>query len=564
MARKFFDPRTISQDLGAGLVLGIESIPDGMASGLLALVNPIYGVYGYMMGAFTGAFFTSSVFMTVQGTGAMALVIASVPQVSSSADPNTALFTLAMLTGLIMLLAGLLKFGSLIRFVPNSVMVGFINAVAVLIILGQLDDFTGYNSVGTNKLLQAFDLFMNLDQVHFRTMMVGLITIILILVLEKTSLKSLGMVVAMIVASLMIPVFGWAQIALVKDIAEIPRSLPLPTLPSLALIPILIVPAFSLTFVGLMQGASISQTVPNPDGEFPDASGDFVGQGVANIASGIFQGTPVGGSMSATSIVTNAGAQSRLANIFAGVVIAISILLFGQFVGAIAMPALAGLLIVVGFRTLKPNQAQSVWRTGLIQQTVMVITFVSALLIPLQYAVLMGVALAVMLYVFRQSNKIRVVRWKWTPGELPVEDETPEVVPPNQCTVLIPYGSLFYAAAPLFEDQLPKVTGETRNAVVIMVLRERSELGSTFLNVLGRYSRDLSEQGSRLILAGVHPQAKEQLNRTGLMRTLGPNNIFMATDRIGESTLEAMHAAEEWIDTVSGTDTTPDSYEMVR
>lgn len=89
-------------------MLGIESIPDGMASGLLAAVNPICGVYGYMVGVTTGALFTSSVFMSVQATGAMSLVVASVPQVAQSSDPNTTLFALSILTGIIMLAAGLL------------------------------------------------------------------------------------------------------------------------------------------------------------------------------------------------------------------------------------------------------------------------------------------------------------------------------------------------------------------------------------------------------------------------------------------------------------------------
>ena len=547
MKRQFINTKTIIPDLSAGVVLGIESIPAGMASGLLALVNPIYGLYGYMMGAFTGAFFTSSVYMSVQGTGAMALVIASVPQVRSGEDPNTALFTLAILTGLIMLGAGLLKLGSMIRFVPNSVMTGFINAVAVLIILGQLDDFTGYGSTGANKLMKALDLFLHPDQIHLQTVMVGIITIILILVLEKTALKALGLVAAMIVASLMVPLFGWDSIALVRDIADIPGSLPLPTLPSLSLIPVLIIPAFSLAFVGLMQGASISQSVPNPDGEYPDASGDFVGQGVANIASGLFQGVPVGGSMSATSIVTNAGARSRFANISAGIVMAITILLFGKYVGAIAMPSLAALLIVVGFRTLKPHQIEMVWKTGLIQQVVMVITFVAALLIPLQYAVLMGVALAILLFVFQQSNKVTVVEWRWEPGQLPVESTPPEVVPSNSVTVLIPYGSLFFAAAPIFEEQLPEITEESRRAVIIIAMRDKSEVGSTLLEVFDRYAKNLREQESKLMLAGVDPHVKEQIIRTGMMQTLGSENVFLVTETVGESALEAIHAAEKWI-----------------
>lgn len=547
MNRQFVNRHTIGEDLTAGLVLGIQSIPDGLANGLLALINPIYGLYGYMMGTFTGAFFTSSAFMTIQATSAMALVVASVPQITRGPDPNAPLFTLAILTGLFMLAAGLLKLGSLVRFVPNAVMTGFVNAVAVLIILGQLDDFTGFSTTGANRIVRTFDLLQNLGQVHLPTLMIGVLTIILILTLEKTSLKSLGIVVAMVVASLAVPLLGANDVALVRDVAYIPDSLPRPMLPSLAAVPGLIIPALALTFVGLMQGAGISQSIPNPDGTYPDASGDFVGQGVANIASGLFQGTVVAGSLSATALVVSAGARSRFANIFAGLVMAVTIMFFARFVGAIAMPSLAGLLIVVGFRTLKPDRIAMVWRTGVVQQAVMALTFLAALFIPLQYAVLLGVALAVVLYVFQQSNKITVKAWEIGPGQYPVEKEPPAVVPGGQVTILMPYGSLFYAAAPVFSAQLPEVTETSRHAVVILTLRGQKDVGSTFLNVLTRYAEQLRGQGSKLMLAGVEPYVLTQMERTGIVQTIGRTNIFPASEGVGEALLQAVEAAEQWI-----------------
>jgi len=549
MKRQFINRRTIGADLTAGLVLGIQSIPDGLANGLLALINPIYGLHGYMMGTFSGAFFTSSAFMSIQATSAMALVVASVPQVTAGPYPNTPLFALAILTGIFMLAAGLLKLGSLVRFVPNAVMTGFINAVAVLIVLGQLDDFTGYSSVGANRIVRTVDLLRNLDQVHLPTLMVGILTIILILTLEKTSLKSLGMVVAIVVASLAVPLLGTEKVTLVRDVAVIPDSLPRPLLPPLAVFPGLIIPALALTFVGLMQGAGITQSIPNPDGQYPDASGDFVGQGVANMVSGLFQGTAVGGSLSATALVVSAGARSRLANISAGLVMALAIVLFGRYVGAIAMPVLAGLLIVVGFRTLKPVQIRMVWQTGRVQQAVMSLTFLAALFIPLQYAVLLGVALAALLYIFHQSNKVKVSAWEMGPGLYPVETEPPTAVPPNQTTILVPYGSLFYAAAPVFSEQLPEVKDSTQSAVVILALRGQTEVGSTFLKVVARYADQLHERNSKLMLAGVEPYVLTQMERTGILKTIGRENIFPVSAGIGAALLQAVDAAEAWIAT---------------
>jgi SulP family sulfate permease len=548
MTAQFINPATIPEDVAAGVVLGVESVPDGLAAGLLAAVNPVFGLYAYMMGTFTGAFFTSSVFMSVQATGAMALVVASVPQVTSGPNAEQSLFALSILTGIIMTVLGIFKMGSMVRFVPNAVMAGFINAVAINIILGQLDSFTGSAGAGANRIVRTLDLAQNPSSFDLPTLMIGITTIVLIITLEKTRLGALGLVVAMIISSLLVLVFNAGSVALVNDIATIPASLPRPALPPLSLILPLIVPALSLTFVGLVQGAGISKNFVNPDGKYPDASRDFIGQGVANVFSGLFQGMPVGGSMSATSIVTNAGARSRFANITAGIVMAVVILLFSRSVGYIAMPALAGLLIVIGFRTLKPAQVKTVWKTGRVQQVVMIITFVASLIIPLQYAVLIGVAMSLLLYVIQQSNKITIKQWVRPEGKLAVEVDPPDVIPGGEITLLVPYGSLFFATAPLFESQLPEVTAESVRAVVILNLRGETDLGSTFLAVVERYALELQGQGSKLMLAAVAPVVQEQLIRTGLIELIGRQNIYLRTENLGEALFNAWADAERWID----------------
>lgn len=549
LTRQYFNPNTLAEDITAGVTLGVVSVPDGLAAGLLALVNPIYGLYGYMLGTFTGALFTSSVFMSVQATGAMALVVASVPQLQSGPYQSESVWALAILTGIFMLAAGLLRLGRMVRFVPNAVMTGFVNAVAINIVLGQLADFTGYRAEGANRIMQTLNLARSTEQIHLPTLMIGITTIVLILVLEKTRLKSMGLVVAMLISSLLVALFSADNIQIVNDVAVIPDSLPLPTFPPLRLdlwLPLL-VPAISLAFVGLVQGAGISKNFVNPDGTYPEPSGDFRGQGIANIVAGVFQGMPVGGSMSATALVTGAGARSRLANLVAGVVMAISILLFGGLIGRIAMPALAALLIVIGFRTLRIPQARSVWKTGNVQRAVMLLTFLASLLIPLQYAVLIGVALAVLLYVVQQSNRIAVKQWTRPAGRYPKETDPPAELPPNEVTALVPYGSLFFATASLFEEQLPDITEATRNAAVVLVLRMNNELGSTFMDVLARYAAKLDAHDSRLILAGVDQAVKDQLDQTGMTERLGRQNIFLQTENIGESFEIAWLEAEAWI-----------------
>ncbi|MCV2394767.1 SulP family inorganic anion transporter [Actinotalea sp. M2MS4P-6] len=546
-ARRAVGDVHLRKDVPAGLVLGVESVPDGLAAGLLAGVNPVFGLYGYLFGTLFGALATSSAFMAVQATGAMAVVLSDVEQVQGdSPQAVTALFTLSFLTGVVMLALGLARLGGVVRWVPNAVVTGFINAVAVNIVLGQLENLTGYGSDASNRVTRALDTVLSAGQLHWPSVLLGAVTIALIVALERTRLGALGMVVAIVVASVLVEVLGMDQVAQLREIAEVPRGLPSPQLPDLGLVGVLLVPAVSLAFVGLLQGAAISSSLPNPDGEYPDASGDFRGQGVANLACGLFQGMPVGGSMSATSIVTAAGARSRVALLVAAATMAAAVVAFSGLVGYIAMPALAGLLVVVGVRTFKPDNVRMVLRTGPVQATVMVTTFVLTLVIPLQYAVLAGVGLSLVLHVVRQSNRIRVRQWRFDPDGTVTELDPPRELAPGSVVVLRPYGSLFFAAVASFEAALPAVTEQSRNAVVILTMRGKEDLGSTFINVVRRYAARLHAVGSTLMLAGVSDQVAAQLESTGTADELGRENLFRATDAVTASTRQALEAAAGW------------------
>lgn len=544
--RSLFHRETLKDDAVAGVVLGVESVPDGLAGGLLAGVNPVFGLYAYMVGTFVGGLTTSSSFMAVQATGAMAIVVADVGVNDFAEDPDRVLFTLAIMTGVVMLAAGLLKLGFILRFVSNAVMVGFINAVGVNIVLGQFENFTGYEGQGANRVVKALDTLFSIAQLHLPTLAIGTATIVLIVVFERTRLKALGMVVAIVVTSAVVPLLGW-DVQQLRSIADIPRSLPLPSLPILSAIPSLIIPALSLAFIGLVQGAGISANFPNPDGTYPDTSKDFTGQGLANVAAGIFQGMPVGGSMSASSLVKTAGAKSRLALLIAGVVMAIVILVFASAVGYIAMPALAGLLMTVGYRTVKPADIKSIWKTGSVQATVMTVTFVLTMVIALQFAVLVGVGISMILFIITQSNRVTVKRWIFEDDGRRREVDPPHEVPANEVVVLEPYGSLFFAAAPVFEEALPNAEPSSNNAVVILRLRGRTDLGSTFMEVLGRYAEELAGVESKLVLISGDSNIHQQLAETHVTAAVGTGNIYTSDEYVGATLKIAYRDAEAWI-----------------
>jgi sulfate permease, SulP family len=532
----------------AGLVLGIESVPDGLASGLLAGVNPVAGLYGYLFGMVGGALFTSTAFMAVQATGAMSIIIADV-DIADRDDPMRSLVTLSILTGTVMIVAGLFHLGSFLRFVSNSVMTGFITAVGINIVLGQLDDFTGYEADGSNRVLRAIDLLFNLGQVDVPTLVVGVVTVVGIVGLQRTRLGALGLVIAVGVGSVVAAVFTALDrtIAVVADVADVPSSLPLPTLPILGEIPSLLVPAASLAFVGLVQGAGVSANFPNREGELPDTSQDFVGQGAGNVLSGLFQGMPVGGSMSASSLVATAGARSRGALLVAGAVMAIVIVVFASVVELVAMPALAGLLIVVGVGTIKPSKVMAIARTGPVPLTVMLVTLVLTMLIPLQYAVLVGVGLSVLLFVIQQSSRLVTRRLVLRDDGAVVETDPPAELGRGEVIVLQPYGAIFFASAAVLQEQLPEVTSVTRHSVVILRIRGADDAGATFIDTLAQYATVLEQVDSKLVIVTDNERLVRQLGKTGVDRTIGEDNVYVGTEVVGETTRRAYADALGWI-----------------
>jgi SulP family sulfate permease len=416
--------------------------------------------------------------------------------------------------------------------------------------VGQLANFTGYRSPNANAIARALDTLLNLRNMVLPVLIVGVVCILLMLVLPRIKrVSQWSLALAMAGASAIAAFSFFDVVPLVGDVTTVPRALPGFMIPDFKLFLDLIVPAFALSIIGLVQGAGISQGYPNPGGKFPDPSGDFLGQGAANLATSFFQGMPSGGSLSGTALIVSAGAKSRWANFLCGLLIAASVLLFADVVKLIAMPALAGMLIVVGYQTIKPVNIRTVWQTGRVPRVVMSITFLGTLMMPLQYAVLLGVATSIMLYVIQGANRIRLVEMVPVKGGFPTEQPAPRQLASRRVTGLLPYGSLFYAAAKTLEENLP-AADQARQAVVIFLLRGYDEFGSTMIGVLDRYARTLQGNGGKLLLAGVSEGVFQQIDRTGLLGLIGRENVFMAQPQWGAAANQALETAQAWLESL--------------
>ncbi|MFC2055463.1 SulP family inorganic anion transporter [Chloroflexota bacterium] len=533
---------TFPSDLVAGTVNAVTSIPDALGSAVLAGLDPIHGLYAIMVGTPVGALTTGSVFMNVSITGAMALAVGDALVGYSGEELAEALIVLTILVGITALTLGILKLGTLTRFVSNAVMTGFLTGIAVLILLGQLGDLTGTESEFSNDVVAALDLLLHPAEINLPTLVIGLLTIAVILLLDRSPARNFSMVIAIFIGSVVAYILGLDSVELVGDISEIPRSIPMPRLPDLSLVRELFGAAVAIAIIALVQGAGVGRNYPNPDGTYPDASKDFSGQGIANIASGIFQGMPVGGSLSSTAINVSTGARTRWANIMAGIIALVLVLLFAGLIELVAMPCVAALLIVAGWQAINFGEIVDVRDTGWMPRLIMVVTFVMTLTLPIQQAVFAGVVLSLLLFIYQEAMTVRIMELVAQPDGSFLEKEAPGELPNQRVTVLHLYGTTFFGAAYTLEKQLPSAL-HSKKAVVILRLRGHDGVASTFIGVLERYVAQLQAGGGRLMLSGVYSDVWERLLATETTESIPRENIFLEQDILGASTHKAMQAA---------------------
>jgi SulP family sulfate permease len=535
------------KDVVAGLPGAISSVPDGMASAVLVGVNPVYGLYASFAGPTAGGLTSSTRLMVITTTTAAAIAAGSAVSGYTPDDRPEALFLLTFLAGLVMVVAGMLKLGRFTRFVSHSVMTGFLTGVAVNIICGQLGDLTGVSAEGANSLAKALDVLTQPGSINVASLLTGLGALGILFGLARTRLNTVSALVALIVPTLAVALAGATAVSLVEDNGEIPRSLPMPALPDLNLISVdLALNACAIAVIILVQGAGVSESAPNADGRPSNMNQDFAAQGIGNLASGLFLGQPVGGSVGQTALNVSVGGRTRWAAISSGLWMVVILVLFAGLVGKVAMPTLAAVLIFAAVGSLRMGALATIWRTGRLSQIALATTFVATLFLPVAVAVGVGVALSLLLQLNREAMDLTVVELVPRDDGRFEEQPAPDTLPSDQVTVLDVYGSLFFAGARTLQARLPEV-GQAHRPAVVLRLRGRTSLGATFFRILATYAEEVGAAGGRLYVSGLDPDMAELLARTVPVTAQPPDRVFGATPVLGEATWAALHEARAWV-----------------
>ena len=428
---------------------------------------------------------------------------------------------LALLTGVGMLALGIARLGSLVRFVPSSVLVGFVNAVAINIILSQVDEVTGYQSDAANRVLKALDTVVHPGQIQWA---------------ERRSSQRSRSGSSCCSSAPGSGRWGWSSPSpwrrrcrwcwtpwaprcwpcrCCRTSSRCPGACRGSSCPSLGLVVAMVVPALSLVFVGLVQGAAIGGTMTKPDGSANDASGDFRGQGIANLATGVLQGTPVAGSMSATNLVRAAGGRTATANLFAGVVIGASMLLLSRRRGLhrharAGRPADAHRLAQPQGR---PAGAHLAHRAGAGHDH-----GDDLRADPDHPAAVRGARRRGAGRAAARGTPVEPGRRRSTGSSTTTTASRPRPTRPPRCPLGRSSCSPPTAASSSPRRRPSRRSCRGRSApdthgVVVLRLRAKDELGSTVVKVLIRYAEQLAACDARLMLCGRHPRGPAAARR---------------------------------------------------
>jgi len=543
--------RSLRRDVLAGLPGAISSVPDGMASSVLAGVNPAHGLYASFAGPIVGGLTTSTRMMVVTTTTAAALAAGSALTPYAADERSDAMLMLTLLAGVAMILAAFVGLSRYIRFVSYSVMLGFLTGVACNMVLGQLSDLLGAETSGSVPLTKALNLLGSLSATDPASLASGAGALVVLVVLGRTRWTVFSSLIALLVPTVIVIITGATSVARVSDSGAIPHGLPLPALPDPGVLsPGLVGGALAVAALVLVQGAGVAEAVPNTQGERASVRRDFSAQGLANLASGVMGGQPVGGSVGQTALNVTAGATSRWAGILSGLWMGAILLVFSGLVGHVAMPTLAAVLVYAGVASIRPGEVLTVARTGYIPALAMLATFVAVLLLPVAQAVGVGLLASLALQLRQEALDLRVVRLDEDDEGRWVESPSPAKVGPGDVVVLDVYGSLFFAGAKTLQRALPAPVAERQKEevdekeaagpVVVLRLRGRTTLGATFLQVVGGYAGALDSQGGRLYLSGVDAEIVETWESDGTLERLAALRVERAQPVIGASTRLAL------------------------
>lgn len=523
-------------DIIAALTVAIVALPQSMAYAIIAGVNPKYGLYAAIVPVILSSLFGSSKFLIAGPTNAISMVVFSTlasvfvggTLVSELPDDQkiAVVFLLAFLVGAMQIAMGVMRFGSLVHFISHSVVVGFSAGAAVLIAFNQLKNLLGVSFPATHEFFETvWETLKHAPETNMYAAFLGLFTIGFILAARRISKKIPGPLLAMILSAGVVALFGLGDRG-VKLIGEIPQTLPPISIPpfSMELMRTLFMPALAIAILGIVEAISIAKSIANDSGEKIDGDREFVGQGFSNMAAGLFSAIPGSGSFTRSAVNFAAGASTRFAGAFSGVLVLIILLVFAPLARFIPIASLAGILMVISYSMVNFPAISLSYRATKADRVVLLTTFCATLLLELEIAVYIGVILSIALFLRKVSHP-QVTRLCPREGDNKLIPVTAGCE--RECPLVSIYqidGSIFFGAINELEERLSELENG-KEKVVVLRMRGVRLIDASGVHALEKFLKKCKENGIAVIFTNVRPAVIKVFRASRVIDEIGEENI---------------------------------------
>ena len=536
-----FTKEQIYKDIIAGILVGIVALPLAIAFGIASGVSPEKGLITGVIGGFIVSFLGGSRVQIGGPTGAFIVIVYGIVQQYGI----NGLMIATIMAGIILIIMGFAQFGSMIKFIPYPVIVGFTSGIAVVIFSSQVNDFfgLGLTNIPADFIDKWILYFHNFSSLNFQSLLIGSASLFIIIFWSKISKKIPGSIVAIIITTAVVQIFNLNVETIESRFGSIPSSIPSPEIPyfDLSIIKELILPATTIAILAAIEALLSAVVADGMIGGKHKSNMELVANGIANIFSPIFGGIPVTGAIARTATNIKNGGRTPIAGITHAVTLLIIMIFLGSLAKLIPMATLSAILIIVSFNMSEIHIFKRLLNSPRSDVIVLLTTFLLTVIFDLTIAIEIGMFLAVILFMKRMASVTNIDVIK---RELKDQDELVDTnsiqnkVIPDGVEVYEINGPFFFGAASKFKEIMHRV--ENPPKVMILRMRNVPAIDATGLNLLSDIIKKNKDENVHLILSGVHAQPLFALTQYKLIDEVGEENIFPNID-------EALQRAGELI-----------------
>ena len=513
----------ITKDIISGIIVAIIALPLSIALAIASGVSPEKGLITAIFAGFVISFLGGSKVQIGGPTAAFVTIIYSIIQ-EHGLD---GLITAVIMAGVMLVIMGLLKFGSLIKFIPKTITVGFTAGIALTLMSTQLKDFLGLQiaEVPSEFIPKWESYIQNISTTSIWSVAIGFLCIAIIVLWPKINKTIPGSMIALIVATLLVKFSNIPIDTIGSRFSEISSSVPVPVMPSFSIATInkLFVPAVTIAILGALESLLSAVVADEMVGDTHDSNMELVAQGLANIASGLFGGIPATGAIARTASNVKSGGRSPIAGMVHAITLLITMLVLMPLAKMIPMTALSAILIVVAYNMSEWRTFKALLKAPKSDVAVLLITFGCTVIFDLVVAIGFGMVVTMALFMKRVSDTTSI---RDLVDEEVFDDEITRVLEKadGKINVYQVNGPMFFGVVQDFISKMKEL--ESTTEVVILDMRHTHAVDASAVDAMTKLLKQCNKLNIKLYLTHVQEQPMKALDKMGFSIKVGESNIF--------------------------------------